>query len=324
MSKQSIITQNALKPIGKEIAAGIKKDGLKFFSPFLSESMQNRPKNAVTGYEYNGINFWNLSFIQMENKFKQPLYASEKVWKQTGATIKPEFKKKGYPIFYWFKKKYTRSKLVDTTNLDNPDNFYYRQHLKITYGFNADQVDLTNSNWSYPKIKKAVNKVKENRDVFNFVDNQKGLVLKHSDQPKCYYAPELDYIHMTNKQNFVDTKNKTTASFEYYSTLLHELVHWTGHKSRTNRFKFNLNLFNEDKRKEYALEELIAEIGANLLCINFNMQKKVNDNSLAYLKSWIKALENDTVFIEKALSQSWLAIEYLNKNIVENTAKKTA
>jgi antirestriction protein ArdC len=54
------------------------------------------------------------------------------------------------------------------------------------------------------------------------------------------------------------------------------------------------------------------------------MQKKVNDNSLAYLKSWIKALENDTVFIEKALSQSWLAIEYLNKNIVENTAKKTA
>ena len=314
----SKITKDALLSVGRQIAAGLEQDGLKWIKPFASQSLANCPKNAITGYEYSGVNFWNLSFIQVQNKFDFPLFASKNAWAKVGATIKPDQVKNGFPIFYWWQAK-VKYKKPENEEQDS----YSRWFLKITWAYNPDQLDLTNSTWTYPKVENTpVNKVKDNMAVFNFVDNQKGLVLKHSDQPRCYYAPELDYIHMTSKINFKG--KKSCASFEYYSTLLHELIHWSGHKTRTGRFEKNLKFFKDNRRKEYALEELIAEIGANLLCIKFDMQKKVNKNSLAYLKSWIKALKNDDVFIYKALSQSAGAIDFLKKNLKENQAKKSA
>ena len=322
--KNSTITKDALLNLGRQIKDGLNKDGLKWFKPFLSQSLSNSPKNAITGYAYQGINWWNLSFIQLENKYKYPLYASANAWKKTGATIKPDQVKNGYPIFYWWQNKITRKNPVDTNNPDNPENYYQRWFLKITWGYNPDQVDLTNSSWSYPEIKKTKNKVKTIADCKNFVDNQKGLILKHSNEARCYYAPELDYIHMADQKAFVDDKKGKSATFNYYSVLFHELVHWTGHKSRTGRFEKNLKFFDDNKRKEYALEELNAEIGANILCIEFDLQKTVNENSLAYLQSWKKYLTDDDVFIYKALSQSAGAIDFLRKNLKENTAKKTA
>ena len=303
----SKITKDALLSVGRQFAEGIKKDGLRFIPAFSKRAIENCPRNAITGYSYSGVNFWNLSFIQAENKFDFPLYASKNAWAKVGATIKPDQVKNGFPIFYWWQNKVKYKKPEN-----QEEDSYTRWFLKITWAYNPDQLDLSNSTWTYPKVEDTpVNKVKDNMAVFNFVDNQKGLVLKHSDQPRCYYAPELDYIHMTSKTNF--TGKKSCASFEYYSTLLHELVHWTGHKKRTGRFEKNLKFFKDNRRKEYALEELIAEIGANLLCIKFDMQKKVNKNSLAYLKSWISALKNDDVFIYKALSQSAGAIDFLKK-----------
>ena len=45
-------------------------------------------------------------------------------------------------------------------------------------------------------------------------------------------------------------------SESYYSTLLHELTHWTGHSSRLNRFfSWSLKINSE----AYAREELVAE-----------------------------------------------------------------
>lgn len=263
----SKITKDALLSVGRQIAKGLEQDGLKWIKPFASRSLQNAPKNAITGYEYNGVNFWNLSFIQDQNKFDYPLYASKNAWAKVGATVRPDQVKNGFPIFYWWQNKVKYKKPEN-----QEEDSYTRWFLKITWAYNPDQLDLSNSTWTYPKAEdKPVNKVKDNLEVFNFVDNQQGLELKHSDQPRCYYAPELDYIHMTNKINF--KSKKSCASFEYYSTLLHELVHWTGHKKRTGRFEKNLKFFKDQKRKEYALEELIAEIGANLLCIQFDMQK---------------------------------------------------
>jgi antirestriction protein ArdC len=69
--------------------------------------------------------------------------------------------------------------------------------------------------------------------------------------------------------------------------------------------------FSANAQLEYAHEELIAEIGAVLLSQRFNLQKTVNTNNLAYLKSWISALENDNKFLISALSQSYRASEFL-------------
>ncbi|RYE02901.1 MAG: hypothetical protein EOP33_09935 [Rickettsiaceae bacterium] len=47
---------------------------------------------------------------------------------------------------------------------------------------------------------------------------------------------------------------------KYYSTLFHEIIHWTGHESRLNRFGNTA-----PTSEKYAVEELIAEMGAMLI-----------------------------------------------------------
>jgi len=55
------------------------------------------------------------------------------------------------------------------------------------------------------------------------------------------------------------------------ATLLHELTHWTGHPSRVNR-----PLGNSFGTKDYAFEELIAELGASYLCAQFEINSTMS------------------------------------------------
>ena len=55
----------------------------------------------------------------------------------------------------------------------------------------------------------------------------------------------------------------------YYSTAFHEIIHWTGHPKRLNRLGFS----EKGKKDElsYSYEELVAELGALLLCMEFKI-----------------------------------------------------
>ena len=132
--------------------------------------------------------------------------------------------------------------------------------------------------------------------------------LQHSENKGCFYSPKKDYINMEYKTNFKDTE-ESNATVHYYSTLFHELTHSTGHESRTNRIKTNLNRFGSHS-KEYAFEELVAEIGSILLGHQFNIEKTVRDNHSKYLNSWIKALKQDYTLIATAFAQAQKAVDY--------------
>lgn len=70
-----------------------------------------------------------------------------------------------------------------------------------------------------------------------------------SDENRAYYAPLLDYINMPNLQQFV-----AHGAEAYYRVLFHELIHWTGHRSRLAR-KGILQMKQKNKMI-YAEEEL--------------------------------------------------------------------
>ena len=82
--------------------------------------------------------------------------------------------------------------------------------------------------------------------------------IRHKEQ-RAYYQRESDYINVPR----IETFNK---SEDYYSTLLHEIVHSTGHSERLNRKEL---LESKGFRTEdYAIEELTAEMGASYLVDN--------------------------------------------------------
>ena len=129
--------------------------------------------------------------------------------------------------------------------------------------------------------------------------------LNHGGDKACY-IPSRDEVRIPNINQF-----KTRE--DYYSTLFHELIHSTGNKERLNR---DMNgIFGS---VNYAIEELIAEMGACLACcklqIDYSGGHINNDsNSVAYILNWLSVLKNDVKLLKPCISASKKACEFILK-----------
>ena len=74
----------------------------------------------------------------------------------------------------------------------------------------------------------------------------------HGIRP-CYNYVD-DIIFMPSLARFISDEDYSVTE-KYYSTLLYELIHWTGHEMRCDR------KFGKDRIcKDYAFDELVAEV----------------------------------------------------------------
>ena len=104
----------------------------------------------------------------------------------------------------------------------------------------------------------------------------------------------------------------------YYGTLFHELTHWTGNTNRLDR------LIKRSTKKEYAFEELVAEIGATFLNIKFNIEPTPREDHAKYLNNWLEVLEEDKGAIFRASAKSGKALEFLEDLQTEEQKRKVA
>lgn len=122
---------------------------------------------------------------------------------------------------------------------------------------------------------------------------ENGPSLAHGGN-SAHYVPRTDHIQMPNLDTFDTTEH-------YMSTLYHEAIHSTGHDSRLAREGIKAGTFGGFGSKTYSEEELVAEIGAAMLCAIAGIdQAAIFDNSLAYVAHWIEKLEKDNKLIYRA------------------------
>jgi antirestriction protein ArdC len=114
---------------------------------------------------------------------------------------------------------------------------------------------------------------------------------------KAFYSPTLDAVVVPPQPAFFE-------QIDYYRTALHELTHATGHASRLGR-KFGARFGNRD----YAREELIAEMGSAFLCAALGIEPTVRHAD--YLASWLDVLCEDNRAIFRAASQASKAADWL-------------
>lgn len=92
------------------------------------------------------------------------------------------------------------------------------------------------------------------------------------------------------------------TSTGYYGTLLHELVHGTGAEKRLNRKTIT------DRApfgvESYAMEGLIAEMGAVYLCGITGLLPNGIKNTVAYIDNWLGVLKNDKRLLISAAGQA--------------------
>jgi antirestriction protein ArdC len=123
---------------------------------------------------------------------------------------------------------------------------------------------------------------------------------------RAFYSIREDAITMPDRYRFIDTKSGT-ATEAFYATLLHELTHWTGASHRLDR-QFG-ERFGDDA---YAMEELVAELGAAFLCGDLGISAEPRADHAAYIDSWLRILKGDRKAIFAAASAASKAAEFLN------------
>jgi antirestriction protein ArdC len=100
-----------------------------------------------------------------------------------------------------------------------------------------------------------------------------------------------------------------SATEAYYSTLLHELTHWTAPAHRCDR-DFSGRFGSE----AYAMEELVAELGAAFLCAELGITVEPRPDHAQYLAHWLAVLKADKRAIFAAASKAAEASAYLSRN----------
>lgn len=126
--------------------------------------------------------------------------------------------------------------------------------------------------------------------------------VEHRDKNRAFYSPLTDHINMPPFANFSEPQF-------YYTTLFHEAVHSTGHENKLGR------VFGRKGSKEYAFEELIAEMGAVYLCGESGIMFKTLHNSAKYLAHWnenlVEEMQEDNRFFFRAASAAQKAADYI-------------
>ncbi len=125
-----------------------------------------------------------------------------------------------------------------------------------------------------------------------------GADIRHGGS-QAFYSPKGDFVQVPPFAAYAEPER-------YYSTLTHELTHWSGAKARLDR-QFGKRFGD----KAYAFEELVAEMGAAFTCARLGIENETREDHASYLASWLKVLRQDKRAIFTAASKAQAACDYL-------------
>jgi len=190
--------------INNTITSLLEKGEVPWRKPWTS----GEPVNFISKKPYRGIN----PFILISSGFSCPYWVSFKQAKGKGGKIKKG--ENGFPVVFW--------KWIEIEDSSSEQNKKRIPFLRYYTVFNLEQTEGI----EIP--------APETRDFHPIGEAEKVIhemphapVIEHKE-PRAYYRPPDDVVNMPKANLF----NSDEA---YYSTLFHELIHSTGHKSRLDR-----------------------------------------------------------------------------------------
>lgn len=243
------------------------------------------PTNFSSKRAYSGINVPLLWLTQHEKGYPISYWASFQQWKSVGASVKKGEKATGIVFYRQVKKNVEQedgTKKVETFPV-----------MRTWSVFNVSQVEGPVADQFKAKPQQDGVQVFEDvdRTEFDALVEKTGADIRYGHTKAAYYRLPHDYIVMPDQKMF--------GNFgDFAGTLLHELAHWTEHRLGW--------------QKDYASGELRAEIASAFLESHLGLPGCMDhSNTIAYVQSWIQALENDPKHIFMASAAASKAADYL-------------
>lgn len=219
-------------------------------------------------------------------------YATFKTIQAHGGTVKKG--EKGHLVVFW---KWIDVKDADADEgTDETKKIPYLRYYKV-FEINTQTEGL--------KSKRKTGPIAE----LNPIEEAEKIIAGYQDSPpitraggRAYYRPSTDEINVPPLELY-------NNAAEFYSTTFHEMIHSTGHQSRLNRKDVvKTAAFGSE---DYSKEELVAEIGAAMLCTLAQIEQTTIDNSASYIKSWLRVLKDDVKMVVLAAGAAQKAADYI-------------
>ena len=267
-----------------------------------SGGAMERPVNAITGKGYKGLNWISLMLNNMhavdkgmvsDNRWATFKQIQDKGWKvRKGA--------RGCKVEYWqpydFKQKKPISWEEFVKATKDPDR---REEVgaiaKYYVVFNGRDIE------GIPELEAAKERTVVSDDIIQKISVGMQVEIKNDGGSRAFYRPSEDCIHVPTAEAFYST-------YDYNTTVLHELSHATGAEHRLNR-----NIKNAFGSLEYAYEELVAEISACFMGEHLQIEqtKEHLENHKAYVQSWIEEITEKPEVLVRAIRDAGNAANLL-------------
>lgn len=283
--------QNIYQQITNRVIAAIEAGAPKFQMPWHKGANRAKPKNISSGNPYRGVNILTLWIEQLQHGYTSNVWGTYKQWQACGAQVRRG--EHAAPVVFF--------KGFEPENSPEENKERYAYFAATSLVFNADQVHGAGT----PEPSSPAEAFQSFEQAEAFIAATQAQI-KEMGNCACYKRFQ-DTIYMPNWNLFRGTLTRS-ATEGYYSVLLHELTHWTGHPSRVNR-----DLNNRFGDASYAMEELVAELGAAFLCADLQITLEPRPDHAAYISRWLEVLKHDKRAIFTAASKASEAVDYLNK-----------
>jgi antirestriction protein ArdC len=245
----------------------------------------SNPRNAVTGRAYRGVNVLTLWIVGQAKGYGSGEWATYQQWQERGCQVRRGEKAAG--VVFW--------KNLDRPGAPEGDGESEERARFIARGynvFNADQVDGLEQ-VAVPILPES-ERIASAETFFAAIPAR----INHGASTPCF-IPAADAVEMVDYARF-------TSSSAYYSVLAHELTHWSGGASRLAR-----DLSGRFGSEAYAMEELIAELGAAFTASRLGLATTPRADHAPYIASWLRVLKGDSRAIFTAASKAQAASDYL-------------
>jgi antirestriction protein ArdC len=286
--------QDVYSRITAAIVAELEKGTRPWTRPWGAEPAAGRITRPLrhNGEPYSGINILSLWASANAQGFAAPIWMTYRQATEFDAHVRKG--ETGSPVVY-------ANALVRTEKdaKTGDDVEHVIPYLKGYTVFNVEQIDGLPAPFyaqaETPRLA-APDRIAHAEQFFAAT----GAEVSHGGS-RAFYRPSTDSIVLPMFEAFRDAES-------YYATLAHETTHWTSHPSRLAR-DFGSKRFGSDG---YAVEELVAELGAAFLCVDLELRLEPREDHAAYVASWLDVLKADSRAIFVAASHAQRATDFIN------------
>lgn len=271
---------------GLEQALERRNAGQGFTLPWAMTAAGGEPR-SLQGRQYRGIN-WAL-LRMLASVYPAQLFGTYHGWQERGGQVRKG--EKGIPVVFW--------KWLKVTDKDTgePTEIPFARGFTV---FGAEQVDGFDLD-AYMKrqaetLPDVAERIEAAERVLADYQDREAVPLRHGGN-RAFYSPGADVVQIPAREAFKSTEG-------YYSTLAHELAHSTGHQRRLSR-QYGKRFGDH----AYAVEELVAELGAAMICGALAIEAEPREDHADYIASWLRVLKDDKRAVVSAAAHAQKAAD---------------